>query len=236
MNNMKKTATVFKIIIPLIIIAAACNNNSSNLIFNGSAEIPNYDSVPEGWQNIQGKWVSAEGDSAHHDYAHAQDSSHYFFAGNGSICVLQQDADVSKYAKAIDNNKQKFILSGYEQTLNQGNISDQGMLKVECLDASKTKTLYSDSTDTLMSKTKWQAVTDTFSAPPNTRFIRVQLVSFRNVGGDNDGYFDNISLTTTTSKNSLLIIIIIAALIILVVLYLYFRKRKSNNQTKIKNK
>ena len=222
---MKKTATIFKIIIPLLIVAAACNNKPSNLIINGSAEIPNYDSVPKGWENITGNWVSAEGDSAHHDFAHAQDSSHYFFGGYGLVCILQQDADVSKYSKTIDGKKQKFILSGFEQTLDQGKISDQGMLKIECLDASKTKTLYSDSTDTVMSKTKWQAVADTFSVPPNTRFVKVQLVAFRNVGGDNDGYFDNISLIALSSQNYLLIIIIIVAIIILIGLGLYFRKR-----------
>ncbi len=229
---MKKAVSIFKIIIPLLIVATACNNKSSNLIINGSAEMPNYDSVPKSWINIQGNWVSAEGDSIHHDYAHAQDSSHYFFGGYGLVCVLQQDADVSKYAKEIDEKKQKFILSGFEQTLDQGKLSDQGMLKIECLDASKNKTLYSDSTDTLMSKTKWQAVADTFSAPTNTRFIRVQLVAFRNVGSDNDGYFDNISLVAMPSQNYLLIIIIIIAIIILIGLGLYFRKRKTTVKTK----
>jgi hypothetical protein len=224
---MKKATTVFKVIISLLIVATACNNKpSANLIFNGSAEIPKYDSIPKGWQNIKGNWVSAEGDSAHHDYAHAQDSSHYFFGGYGLVCILQQDADVSKYAKTIDDKKQKFIVSGFEQTLDQGKISDQGMLKIECLDASKNKTLYSDSTDTLMSKIKWQAVADTFSAPSNTRFIRVQLIAFRNVGGDNDGYFDNISLTAIPAQNNLLIIIIVVAIIIFIGLGLYFRKRK----------
>ncbi len=108
------------IIVATITICSSCNKPSANLIFNGSAEIPSYDSVPKGWQNISGHWVSAEGDSAHHDYAHAQDSSHYFFGGYGLICVLQQDADVSNYAKTIDGKKQKFIVSGFEQTLDQG--------------------------------------------------------------------------------------------------------------------
>lgn len=230
---MKKVATVFKIIIPLIIVAAACNNKpSANLIFNKSAEIPSYESVPKGWQNIQGKWISAEGDSAKHDDGFAQDSSHYFFGGYGLICILQQDANVIKYAKTIDDKKQKFVLSGFEQSLNQGALSDQGMLKVECFNASKNKMLYSDSTDTLMSKTKWQAVADTFSAPPNTRFIRVQLIAFRNVGGDNDGYFDNISLSALPSQNHILIIIIIVTIIILIGLVFYFRKRTSNSQNK----
>jgi len=232
---MKKNLLSQLIIVATVTIYSSCNKPSANLIFNGSAEIPSYDSVPKGWQNIQGKWVSAEGDSAHHDYAHAQDSSHYFFGGYGLICVLQQDVDVSNYAKTIDGKKQKFIVSGFEQTLDQAERSDQGMLKAECLDASKNKILDSIFTDTLMSKTKWKAVADTFSAPPNTRFIRVQLVAFRNVGGDNDGYFDNISLVAIPSQNYLLIIIIIIAIIILSGLVLYLRKRKSTSLNKIKN-
>src|ERR1019366_9805708 len=117
---MKKNLLSQLIIVATVTIYSSCNKPSANLIFNGSAEIPSYDSVPKGWQNIQGKWVSAEGDSAHHDYAHAQDSSHYFFGGYGLICVLQQDVDVSKYAKTSDGKKQKFIVSGSEQTLDQG--------------------------------------------------------------------------------------------------------------------
>ena len=218
------------IIVATVTICSSCNNPSANLIFNGSAEIPRYDSVPKGWQNIQGAWVSAEGDSAHHDYAHAQDSSHYFFGGYGLMCVLQQDVDVSNYAKTIDDKKQKFIVSGFEQSLDQAPLSDQGMLKVKCLDASKNKTLYSDSTDTLMSKSKWKAIGDTFLVPSNTRFIRVQLVAFRNVGGDNDGYFDNISLVAIPSSNYFLIIIIIIAIVIVAGLVWYFQKKKMSNK------
>ncbi len=223
---MKTTISVWAMGLFLLLFITACTPKpSANLIANGSAEIPRYDTVPNGWQNIKGNWVSAEGDSAHHDYAHAQDSSHYFFGGYGLLCILQQDADVSKYAKSIDDKKQRFVLSGFEQTLDQGPLSDQGMLKAECLDASKNQILYSDSTDTLMSKTKWKAIADTFLAPSATRYIRVQLVAFRNVGGDNDGYFDNISLVALPSRNYLLLIIVIAAIIIAGFAF-YFRKRK----------
>ncbi len=223
--SVEKIVSILKIIVPLLMLISACNKPSSNLIFNGSAEIPRYDTIPKGWQNIKGHWISEEGDSAHHDFAHAQDSSHYFFGGYGLVCILQQEADVNQYAKTIDNKKQKFILSGFEQTLDQGLLSDQGMLKVECLDATKNKILDSIQTDTLMSKTKWTPVTDTFLAPPSTRFIRVQLVAFRNVGGDNDGYFDNISLVALPSQNYLLIVIIIAIVIVAIGSFVYLRKK-----------
>ena len=222
---MKIKLPILKIVAPLLLLISACNKPSSNLIVNGSAEIPRYDTIPKGWQNIKGNWTSAEGDSVHPNYAIAQDSSHYFFAGYGLLCILQQDVNVHQYATTIDNKKQKFILSGFEQTLDQGPQSDQGMLKVECLDATKKNILDSSHTDTLMSKTKWKPVADTFLVPPSTRFIRVQLVAFRNVGGDNDGYFDNISLVALPSQNYLLIIIIIAIAIAAIGSFVYFRKK-----------
>lgn len=226
----KTKASILKIVAPILILISACNKPSINLVLNGSAEIPRYDTVPKDWQNIKGHWISEEGDSAHHDYAHAQDSSHFFFGGYGLVCILQQEADVSQYAKTIDNKKQKFILSGFEQTLDQGLQSDQGMLKAECLDATKNKILDSSRTDTLMSKTKWQSAADTFLAPASTRFIRVQLVAFRNVGGDNDGYFDNISLVALPSQNFLLIIIIIAIVIVAIGSFVFFRRKMMNKK------
>lgn len=222
---MKNKVSILKIVAPLIMLISACNRPSSNLIVNGSAEMPRYDTIPKGWQNIKGNWTAAEGDSVHPNYAIAQDSSHYFFAGYGLLCMLEQEVEVDQYATTIDNKKQQFILSGFEQTLDQGLLSDQGMLKVECLDATK-KILDSSRTDTLMSKTKWLPVADTFLAPASTRFIRVQLIAFRNVGGDNDGYFDNIRLVALPSYNYLLIIILIAIVIVGTGSFVYFRKKR----------
>jgi len=227
---MKTEVSVLKIIAPLLMLICACNNKPSNLIFNGSAEMPNYDSVPKGWQNISGNWTAAKLDSAHDIVTPPQSGSYFFFAHLGVVSILQQDVDVSTYAKTIDDKKQKFILSGYEQTLDQGPLSDQGMLKAECLDASKNKILYSDSTDTLMSVSKWQAVSDTFLAPSSTRFIRVQLIAFRRVGNDDDGYFDNISLSALPSQNYLLIGVIIVVVIIMIGITFYLQLNKKNNK------
>ncbi len=202
-------------------VFVSCSTNQTNLLINADAELPKFDSVPIGWTNVKGNWVSAEGDSAKHDFGFAQHSSRYFFAGYGLLCTLQQDVDVSSFANKIDAQKQHFVLSGYEQTLDQGKISDQGVLKMACLDASKNKILFSFQSDTLMSISKWQPVTDTFLAPADTRFIRVQLVSIRNVGGDNDGYFDNISLVAQSSFNYLFILIPIVVLVLLLLIWIY---------------
>jgi hypothetical protein len=222
---MKKTTSFIKILLLLLIPGYGCSVHTENLLVNGGAELPAYDSVPNGWDNIAGKWSSLEGDSTHHDYGYAKDGNHYFFGGYGLTCILQQDVDVLKYAKDIDGQKQKFVISGYERTLDQGPLSDQGMVKFECLDASKSKIFYSDSTDTLMSIGKWQAIADTFLAPQSTRFVRVQLVAFRHVGGDNDGYFDDFRLSASPSRNYALIFIIIIALAAVAGATMYFRKK-----------
>jgi hypothetical protein len=181
------------------LLATGCTQQvpPDNLIVNGDAETARYDTVPAGWVNIQGHWVSYEEDSLHHDVGYAQHGKYIFFAGNDTLGILQQDVDVSKWSQEIDAQKQQIIFGGYVQSLDQGANSDQSALSITGLDNSKTKTLYTFS-DTTRSLNKWLRVTDTFMAPVNTRFIRIRMIAIRHVGGDNDGYFDNFSLTTRT--------------------------------------
>jgi hypothetical protein len=199
-------------LLPLLIFTVSCGGRSGNLLVNANAELPRWDSVPAGWENISGKWVAMEGDSLHHDFGYADSGKYYFFAGYGSVGILQQEVDLMRYAKDIDGGKMKLVLSGFERSLDQGPVSDEGMLKVQCLDATKNKVLYNDSTDTLMSKGKWKAIVDTFLAPKFTRFVSVRLVAIRHVGGDNDGYFDNISLVAIRAPNYMLIILVVVAI------------------------
>lgn len=101
------------------LLAASCNNNEplKNLVTNGNAELPKYDSVPPGWINVQGHWVTLEGDSSHHDFGFAQDGKYYFFAGNDTMGILEQDVNVSAYAEAIAKNAQQFVFSGYVRSI-----------------------------------------------------------------------------------------------------------------------
>jgi hypothetical protein len=172
-----------------------------------------------------------EGDSVHHDYGFAREGKYFFFAGHDSLGILQQDVDVSQYAAGIDAHKQLFVFSGYAQSLDQGPNSDQGMISIKGLDSSKNKTLYSFSSDTTRSLSKWLPLNDSFAAPIATRFIRIQLIAVRHVGGDNDGYFDNISLTTQTTafvfdKKWLFIIIAIVLMVVAVSVFTYKKNRR----------
>jgi hypothetical protein len=215
-------------LLPLLIFAVSCGGRIDNLLVNANAELPRWDSVPVGWENISGKWVSMEGDSLHHDFGYADSGKYYFFAGFGSVGILQQEVDLMRYAKDIDGGKMKLVLSGFERSLDQGAVSDEGMLKMQCLDATKNKILFNDSTDTLMSKGKWKAIVDTFLPPKLTRFVSVQLVAIRHVGGDNDGYFDNISLVAIQAPNYMLIVLVVVAIVLMVAGVVFYSRRLRN--------
>ena len=213
-----------------LISAASCNNNNEplkNLVTNGNAETPKYDSVPPGWINVQGHWISSEGDSARHDCTFAQNGKYLFFAGNDTLGILQQDVSVSEYATDIDKTQQQFVFSGYVQSLDQGPASDQSQILLFGIDSSKTKITDIFKTDSTRSLNKWLLITDTFSLQPLTRFIRIQLKAIRHVGGDNDGYFDNMILVALPVKNnSKLYLIIAVAVCILVIVFFLVRKNK----------
>lgn len=223
----------------LILFVTSCNTGKDsgephNLIINGSAEIPRYDSTPSGWLNVQGHGVSSEGDSISHDCAYAQNGKYLFFAGNDTLGILQQDVSVADYARDIDKHSQQFIFSGYVQSLDQGPNSDQSQIILTGLDGSKKKITQIFNTDSTRSLNKWRLVTDTFFAQQSTRFIRIQLIAIRHVGGDNDGYFDNMVLNAIPEKTSINKMIIISVAIIcgLVAGFIITRKKKKNWQLK----
>ncbi len=218
----------------ILLLVASCNKRDEplqNFIINGSAELPKYDSVPPNWVNVQGHWVSPEGDSASHDCAFAQNGKHLFFAGNDTLGILQQDVDVSKYAKDIDAHKQQFIFSGYVYSLDQGPNSDQAQIILTGLDHSKTKITTVFNTDPTRSLNKWRLIADTFFAPPSTKFLRIQLIAIRHVGGDNDGYFDNMILNAVPVENNLILYLIIAAAVCIsaIVFWIIVQQRNKKN-------
>ena len=215
------------------LLITSCNKRDEplqNLIINGSAELPKYDSVPSNWVNVQGHWVSPEGDSASHDCAFAQNGKHLFFAGNDTLGILQQDVDVSQYAKDIDAHKQQFIFNGYVYSLDQGPNSDQAQIILTGLDSSKTKITTIFNTDSKRSLNKWRLVADTFFSPPSTKFVRIQLIAIRHVGGDNDGYFDNMVLNAIPVENNMILYIIIAGAVCILAIVLWIIMKQKNKK------
>jgi hypothetical protein len=227
-----KNICIFLTFALAILITGCSNNQSANLIINGSAELPGYDSIPGGWVNVKGNWRSVKGDSTTHDYAYAQNGKYHFFEGQDLSGILQQDINLDKYTSGIDAHKQQFIFSGYVKSFPQ-DPPDQATITITGLDDSKNKSLYTFSSDTISSVSNWQQVTDTFIAPVSTRFIRIQLIATRRNGADNDGYFDNIVLTTQTTGSAfdkkwlfIIIAIILAAVATSVFIYKKNRRKK----------
>jgi hypothetical protein len=211
-----------------LLFITSCNKHNElfqNLIINGSAELPRYDSTPSGWVSIEGHWRSVEGDSTTHTYAYAQNGKYHFFEGQDLSGTLQQDINIDKYADGIDAHKQQFVFTGYVKSFLQ-DPPDQATITITGLDGSKSKQLYTFNSDTISSVNNWQKVTDTFVAPASTRFIRIQLIANRRNGADNDGYFDNMSLVALPVKSNFnIILIIIATLVCLLIIFIVIWKR-----------
>ncbi len=223
----------------ILLFITSCNKQNEplqNLIINGSAEKPRYDSIPEGWTNVKGTWRSVEGDSITHAYAFSQNGKYLFFEGQDSLGILQQDINLDKYAGGIDANKQQFIFIGYLRSYLQY-PPDQTTITIMCLDKSKSKRLYIFSSDTISSVSEWRKVTDTLIAPASTRFIRVQIIARRRNGLDNDGYFDNITLTATPVENNLSPSLFIAGSIcvIAIIFWVVIKQRKNKKVAQIKS-
>jgi len=216
----------------IAIIIGACNKpgisvTTPNLIVNGSAEIPDNDSMPAGWTIVQGSWKGLLIDSNTGIIAIPKEGKNLFFEGQDSLGILQQDINVGQFSQTIDNHDRPFIFSGYVQSLDQGSPSDQTKISITCLDSLKRNDLYTFNSEVLESKNNWHRVTDTFIAPASTRFVRIQLTAVRWVGMDNDGYFDNISLVSGTqqpAQQSLWMIIIVLIVIVLAIVILLRRK------------
>ncbi len=223
----------------ILLFITSCNKQNEpihNLIINGSAERPRHDSIPGGWTNVKGNWRSVKGDSITHAYALAQNGKYLFFEGQDSLGILQQDINLEKYAGGINAHKQQFIFIGYLRSYLQY-PPDQTIITIMCLDKSKSKQLYTFSSDTISSVSEWQKVTESLIAPVYTRFIRVQLIAHRRNGLDNDGYFDNITLTATPVENNLSLSLFIAGSIcvIAIILWVVIKQRKNKKVAQIKS-
>jgi hypothetical protein len=216
----------------IFLLICACNKHSisvttPNLLVNGSAEIPDNDSMPAGWIIVQGSWKGLLIDSNTGIIAIPKEGKNLFFEGQDSLGILQQDVYVGQFGAAIDHHERQFIFCGYVQSLDQGSPSDQTKISVICLDSLKRNALYTFNSEVMESKNDWRQVTDTFVAPASTRFVRIQLTAVRWVGMDNDGYFDNISLVSGTQQSarySLWMIIIVLFIIIMTIVVLMSRK------------
>ncbi len=76
------------------------------------------------------------------------------------------------------------------------NGNDLSRIVVEYRDAANTSVLDSYDSGNVDNFGSWLLLSDTRNAPSGTRHIRIRLISTRVSGSNNDGYYDNLSLTT----------------------------------------
>jgi hypothetical protein len=213
----------------------ACTDHQPqrNLLVNGDAEVSHFGILPAGWINVQGHWVTEEADSVSHECGLAQSGKALFFAGVDTLGILRQEVDVREFASGIAAGKQRFGFSGYAESLDQGPTSDQARIVLTSLDSMKKNPNVLFDSDTTRSLNKWLLLRDTVLAPPTTAFIRVDLIAIRHVGGDNDGYFDNITLVALPQTPNVWIwlIAIVLAIAVGIVIYRRTKRKPATNLT-----
>lgn len=162
-------------------------NTSKNLIKNPGNEMPvKRGEIPE-WKEIVGKtWGYRNENPA------PQEGNAYFFSGATANAELRQDVNVSKYLSVIRKGQQAFEFEGYVSSWKSA--LDTSRIIVEFLDRSKRKVLDSFDSGEHKSPMRWDKIQFQKIAPKNTYYIRVRLITKRNEGKNNDGYFDNLSL------------------------------------------
>ncbi|MCF7996474.1 MAG: hypothetical protein K9L32_07805 [Chromatiaceae bacterium] len=163
----------------------------ANLIVNPGNEDPLVGGEISGWTEVIGSnWTQRSSNPAPFE------GNNYFFAGVGALGELAQSIDVSAYSASIDSGLQNFFFEGYVRSFNQS-PTDTTQIIVEFLDISSVA-LDSFDSGPFSNTSSWHLVADSRFAPALTRSISIRLISDRNSGSNNDGYFDALSLTTST--------------------------------------
>jgi len=145
-----------------------------------------------------------------------------------SYPILVSSQPEGKCPGPLDDGRgrQRFSFNGYAESLDQGPTSDQARIVLTSLDSIKKNPKVLFDSDTTRSLNKWLLLRDTVLAPPATAFVRVDLITIRHVGGDNDGYFDNITLVALPQTPNVWIWVIAVVLAIAVGIVIYRRTNR----------
>lgn len=101
-------------------------------------------------------------------------------------------------ALQLDSGTTTADVSFWEQGLNQGSLSDNAAVKLTFLDSVGSLIGSPVTTLTVDSHTgSWTNNAESFLVPVGTRYITYTMLFQRNVGSDNDSYFDDNLLTLT---------------------------------------
>lgn len=170
-----------------LLLAAPLGATAQNLVTNPGNELPLVGGQIQGWTEVVGaNWTQRlSGPDPFEGIA-------YFFAGTGAAATLRQDVDVSSFAGQIDAGLLAFDFSGRVRSFDQA-PADASQIVVSLLNGDGT-VLASFDSGLQTGTAAWTEIATTLAAPAGTRFVRIDLVSVRNAGTNNDGYFDAINL------------------------------------------
>lgn len=159
-------------------------SDTDNLLTNPSAETGDV----TGWTNVVGTWSAQDENLNPATVPVPFDGTWFFFAGTSASAELRQDVDVSAYANRIDEAQYNGFAEGYTSS-DTATPQDTSRIVVEYRDAGGN-VLDSWDTGNVSSSKAWVQRTDTRAVPVGTRTVRYRLISTRNFGTNNDGYYD----------------------------------------------
>lgn len=165
---------------------------SPNLLSNPGNESPLVAGEIPGWREVSGDTWTQRGASPD-----AFEGSFYFFAGANAQATLRQSVDVGAFALQIDAGLQHFDFSGRVRSFGQ-NPPDSATLSLRFLD-SGSGVLQTFDSGAIRNTSAWQLVSASMLAPVNTRTVEINLISTRNAGTNNDGYFDDLRLSAVSA-------------------------------------
>lgn len=172
------------------------NTSQSNLLRNSGNEEPLVAGKIPGWTEVVGtNWTKRSSDPSPFE------GGAYFFAGAEAHAELRQDVDVSSYETTIAAGTQQFVFEGYVRSWNQS-PADTSRIIIEYRDKANTRVLTSFDSGEIVNTSSWQLVSDTRAALIETAWIRVRLISTRTAGGNNDGYYDALSLRALSTSET----------------------------------
>jgi hypothetical protein len=160
----------------------------NQMLLNPGAEKSNPNGQLSGWKALSGTWGPRRSDPA------PAAGTAYFCAGKGPRGELVQLVDLREISEIVDANKLKFTFQGKFRSYS-ARRADTAEAVVEFWNHSPEVLLASKSTGPVSSMRGWETKALSDAIPANTRYIRIRLVSVRHDGENNDGYFDDLSLT-----------------------------------------
>jgi hypothetical protein len=165
---------------------------SPQLLTNPSCEEHSRDDEIPGWESSPaGAWVRrSEGPKAQH-------GQFFFFPGANERAELTQTVALAEFRDSIKKGQAKVEFRGY---LASWNRQDALQVQIEALSSSGKALAVSNSGD-LHYAQRWELYAAALDLPPSTRSVKVRLISVRNEGKNNDGYFDNLSLTLISKQD-----------------------------------